>query len=201
MLAFSGRSLEWHCKEYFSVRFALLYGQYDYCMIQQYGHPFPGYEKTKPYLDSLVRLCRSVGTKPVLVMTWAKKEEQEAFVEIEQAYRILASELDLPLVSIGKLFQTISNSHPEIDLYRHDGAHASPYGSYLIAVSLAAFLLHPENLSLLSDRSFDFHVRKEPDGLLSASESRDAIPFSLNPESADILRKAVEQSILQRTNN
>ena len=41
MLAFSGRSLSWHLEEYFSLRYNLLWGGYDYCVIQQQAHPFP----------------------------------------------------------------------------------------------------------------------------------------------------------------
>lgn len=35
MLAYSGRSLAWHREEYFSLRFALLYGGYEYCAAQR----------------------------------------------------------------------------------------------------------------------------------------------------------------------
>ena len=86
MLAFSNRTLAWHCEEYFSVRFALLYGAYDYCVIQQFGHPIPPIEETEPPLEKLIRLCESVGTRPVLYMTWAKKDEPKAVT-----YRAAAS--------------------------------------------------------------------------------------------------------------
>ena len=56
MLAYSGRALRWHTKEYFSIRFALLYGNYDYCVIQQLGHPFPGLEQTEPEVRALSAL-------------------------------------------------------------------------------------------------------------------------------------------------
>ena len=46
MLAYSGRQLEWHRAEYFSLRFALLYGNYDYCVFQQAAHPFPDIDST-----------------------------------------------------------------------------------------------------------------------------------------------------------
>ena len=57
MLAFSGRHLGWHLSEYFSLRFALLYGGYDFCVIQQFGHPIPPIEETEPSLEKLIRLC------------------------------------------------------------------------------------------------------------------------------------------------
>ena len=44
MLAYSGRSLSWHREEYFALRFALLRGGFDYCVLQQQAHPFPGEE-------------------------------------------------------------------------------------------------------------------------------------------------------------
>ena len=34
MLAYSYRDLDWHQKEYFALRFNLMYGGYDYCVIQ-----------------------------------------------------------------------------------------------------------------------------------------------------------------------
>lgn len=39
MLAYSGRSLKWHMgEEYFSERFNILHGRYDYCIIQEQAH-------------------------------------------------------------------------------------------------------------------------------------------------------------------
>ena len=34
MLAYSARDLTWHRTEYFSLRFNLMYGGYDFCVIQ-----------------------------------------------------------------------------------------------------------------------------------------------------------------------
>ena len=69
MIAYSGRTLAWHEKEYFSVRFNLLYGNYDYCVIQQAAHPFPPEEETIPHAERLIKLCKSVGTAPVLYLS------------------------------------------------------------------------------------------------------------------------------------
>ena len=196
MLAYSNRTLEWHRKEYFSVRFALLYGQYDYCVIQQYGHPFPGTELTEPALSEIVSLCRTARTTPVLFMTWAKKGERETFLSIRDDYRTLASKYDLCLAPIGELFYAVAESHPEIELYRHDGSHASAYGSYLITAALAAFLLHPKDLSALSDRSHDFHAHYNDEGIPTAEEDLSRVPVMLDAKYAAILRKTVENRIL-----
>ena len=126
MLAFSNRTLEWHCEEYFSVRYALLYGGYDYCVIQQFGHPIPPIEETEPPVQSLIRLCESVGTKPVLYMTWAKKDEPEKVTLISGIYRTLAEKYHTLLLPAAELYETLRTEHPEINLYWIDGSHASP---------------------------------------------------------------------------
>lgn len=201
MLAFSNRTLEWYRKEYFSVRFALLYGHYDACVIQQYGHPFPGIEQTDPYVEQLKELCRSVRTMPVLLMTWAKKDAPETSDQIAAAYRLLAQKHKMQLAPVGELFQEIRKTHPEIDLYRHDGSHASAYGSYLVASTLAALLIKPKDLSRLSDRSYDFHARFAAGIFPLAEEDLSGIPVALKPEYAAILRNIVEDRILKQNDN
>lgn len=161
MLAFSNRTLAWHCEEYFSVRFALLYGGYDYCVIQQFGHPVPLVTETEPSLARLVGMCEQVGTKPVLYMTWAKKNEPENAATISGIYRPLADKYNMLLAPMAEVFEALRIEHPEINLYWYDGSHASPYGDYLIAATLAFLLTGKQDLSKLGDRVLDFHVRFE----------------------------------------
>lgn len=66
MLTHPGMTLGWHMEQYYEVRYNLLYGHYDDCVIQQGAHPFPGYEATKEALDQLLPLCRAGGARPVL---------------------------------------------------------------------------------------------------------------------------------------
>lgn len=188
MLAYSGRALRWHTKEYFSIRFALLYGGYDCCVIQQMGHPFPGVEKTEPEVQTLVSLCRACGTKPVLYMTWTKKDEPERIKEIGAAYRMLSEKYDTLLAPVGELFESLRLSHPAIDLYWRDGAHASPYGTYLIAATFAALLTRQSDLSKLADTTIDFCAAFDPEHP-HAEENPKKLPCAIDPEIASILRK------------
>lgn len=161
MLAYSNRTLTWHCEEYFSIRFALLYGGYDYCVIQQFGHPVPPVEETGSALSKLVRMCENVGTKPVLYMTWAKKNEPENAEVISKVYRSFAKDFGMLLAPMAETFEALRNDHPEINLYWYDGSHASSYGDYLIAATLAALITGEKDLSKLEDRMLDFQVRFE----------------------------------------
>ena len=69
MLAYGGRDYQWHRKEYFAVRFNLMYGGYDYCVLQQAAHPYPEKESTMEYGGMLIELCKKYGVKPVVYMT------------------------------------------------------------------------------------------------------------------------------------
>lgn len=189
MLAFSNRKLDWHCEEYFSVRFALLYGQYDYCVLQQFGHPIPPIEETEPSLDKLVRLCESVGTKPVLYMTWAKKTEPQNASLISSIYRTLAAKYHTLLMPAAESFEALRQEHPEIDLYWFDGSHASPYGDYLIAATSAALLTGKTDLTSLSDDIIDFSVRFEKGKHPTAIENREAVVKKGDPSVTEILRE------------
>lgn len=199
MLAFSNRRLDWHCEEYFSVRFALLYGQYDYCVIQQFGHPIPPIEETEPPVEKLVHLCESVGTKPVLYMTWAKRDEPEKATLISGIYRTLAEKYHTLLAPVAESFEALRKEHPEINLYWFDGSHASPYGDYLIAAIFASLLTGKADLSALSDEIIDFRVRFEKGKDPTAIENAAAAEKRGDPVVTTILRAYALRSVRGET--
>ena len=158
MLACSGRALAWHREEYFSLRFALLYGRYDYCVLQQQAHPFPPEEETRAAVRRILALCRAGGARPVLFMTWAQRSEPEMSAVMSRFYRALAAETGALLAPVGELFARVREEHPEIELYWQDGAHASPYGSYLSAAVFTSLLCRTRELSALGDGGIDFRL-------------------------------------------
>jgi hypothetical protein len=199
MLAYSNRRLDWHCEEYFSVRFALLYGQYDYCVIQQFGHPVPSIGETEPPLEKLVRFCERVGTKPVLYMTWAKRDESEKAELISGIYRTLAERHHTLLAPFAESFEALRTDHPEIDLYWFDGSHASPYGDYLIAATFAALLTERVDLSAIPDTILDFRVRFQKGQDPKAIEDAAAIEKPGDPNITSILRDYALRSVRGET--
>ena len=94
MLAYPGKYLDWHMQEYFPTRFNILYGNYDYCIIQQGAHPFPEVESTFTNGKRIIEMCRTAGTKPVIVMTWAEKRFPENQQKMIDCYTKLAAETD-----------------------------------------------------------------------------------------------------------
>lgn len=197
MLAYSNRSLRWHCEEHFALRFALLYGSFDYCVIQQQAHPFPPEDDTTPYLDRIVSFCREVGTKPVVFMTWREKAKPEAAPLMIGYYRLASERTGALLAPIGELFEALGESDPAIDLYWRDGEHASPYGDYLTAACLAALLCAPKDLSALGDEGIDFRAGFEGEnGIPSTLNDADAARVALDPAKTAVIRRLVEEKLL-----
>ncbi len=137
MLAYGGRSLKWHSDEYFAMRYNLMYGGYDYCIIQQQAHPFPGYEETKEGLEPILRVCGEADVRPVLYMPWAEKRFPENQEKITDCMQRLGREYGIEVAPVGLVWKEMLAVHPEIDLFWRDGEHASPAGDYLIALVLA----------------------------------------------------------------
>ena len=192
MLAYSNRSLAWHREEYFSLRFALLYGRYDFCVLQQQAHPFPDEEQTRQSVNRILSLCKSGGAKPVLMMTWAEQADPEHFPPMQRFYTALAAETGAILAPVGELFDTICRTHPEIELYWHDGEHASVYGDYLIAATLAALLCHANDLSQLNEQAIDFDLDFEGEnGLPLAKERATDCIVQLDPEKTAVIRSMI----------
>lgn len=189
MLAYSNKDLAWHREEYFAVRFAILYGNYDFCVLQQQAHPFPEEETTFENAKRIFRLCETAGTKPVVYMTWAMRGESEVTKQMSDCYRRLAEECGALLAPVGERFKMVQQKHPEIDLFWHDNAHASAYGDYLIAAVFAALLTGKTDLSALPDDGVDFRADFEGEnGLPLALESVEAARIRLDPEKTAILR-------------
>ena len=176
-------------EEYLSLRFALLYGGFDYCVIQQQAHPFPGEETTAENAKKIMDLCRAGGTKPVLCMTWAERDKPENSALMSTVYRKLAEETGALLAPLGELFEAVRTGHPSVDLYDRDGAHASPAGDYLIAAVYAALLTGAKDLSSLPDTAISFRL---PGGGLSLDP--DAMLQPLDPGTAAVLKRLAESA-------
>ena len=133
MLAFSGKELEWHLKEYMSLRYNILYGKYDFCIIQQAAHPFPPEENTLNDCKKIIELCKKVNTIPILYMTWAEKAHPENQKKMIDTYVKVSKETGALLAPIGVVWKKVQEKYPEIELYHKDGSHASTYGDALIS--------------------------------------------------------------------
>ena len=191
MLAFSGRHLSWHLTEYFSLRFALLYGGYDFCVIQQAAHPFPPREETLADGEAIIELCRATHTEPVLYMTWAEKRQPENQAKMIETYEALARETHARLAPVGVVWQRLQKAHPGLELFYKDGEHASPYGDLLIAAVLCREITGRADI-LLPDHVRDFHWQIPDMQHISASLDDREIREPIDEEKARWILEAMK---------
>lgn len=193
MLAYSARPLKWHLEEeYFAVRFNILHGGYDYCVIQEQAHPMPPEKVTIRCMDRIIKLCKEAGTTPILFETWAEKAKPENQAEMNRRYRAIAEQQGVTLAPIGEVWERVLNmlsDIPEADLYYRDGAHASAVGDYLVATVLTKVITGklPKEDFLTA---FDFSL--PDDEWLNVKENVEEEILSLPKEVVQVIRDCAE---------
>lgn len=128
MLAHGGWYLEQHAEEP-EAAFNILYGHYDYVVLQEHTHPFGPREKYFNAVRKLNEWIREAKSTPVIYMTWAKKNEEEMQEELILAHHQIADEIGALLAPVGENWWSYKRSWPDLEMYNEDGAHASPEGS------------------------------------------------------------------------
>lgn len=192
MLAYPGRDLDWHRKEYFAMRFNLMHGGYDYCIIQQAAHPYPPIESTLKTGAEIIDLCHRCGVKPVVYMTWAEKRFPENQQKMIDTCEKLASENNALLAPIGSVWQSVQQSRPDIELYHTDGEHAGPYGDFLIAAVFCK-LLTGSISDEVSGMGFNFIRYAEDGSKLLIQEDNNLLRIELEKEKTDFILDAVRR--------
>ena len=193
MLAYGGRDYQWHRKEYFSLRFNLMYGGFDYCVLQQAAHPYPPAEETFEYGTMIIDLCRKCNVTPVVYMTWAEKRFPENQQKMIDTCTALASEKGALLAPVGEVWQKVRQRHPDIELYFRDGEHAGPYGDFLIACVMCRLLTGDVSDEVIG-MGFDF-LQDEPINwdLATVIEEKDRIPVELDREKTSRILNIVKE--------
>ena len=128
MIAHGGWYLAQHAAEP-DVRFNILFGNYDYVVLQEHAHPFGPEEKFLEAAEALVRMIRQAGSTPVIYACWSRKDEPEKQAEMNEVHRRIAEKTGALLAPVGESWWDRVHSCPDLDMYAKDGAHASPAGS------------------------------------------------------------------------
>ena len=132
MLAHGGWYLEQHVQEP-DVRFNILYGNYDYVVLQEHAHPFGPEEKLFAAVSRLGEWAKEAGSMPVVYMTWAKKDDEKSQPKMTAAHREAAERIGALLAPAGEMWWERLKKDPQAELYGPDGAHASEDGSEFAA--------------------------------------------------------------------
>ena len=132
MLAHGGWFLEQHAAEP-DVRFNILYGGYDYVVLQEHAHPFGPEEKMFLAAEKIGGWIQEAGSTAVAYMTWSEKENEEGQPRMTPAYEEMSRRLPALLAPVGEEWWKYQHAHPEAEMYAPDGEHASMKGSEFAA--------------------------------------------------------------------
>ncbi|TKU09936.1 hypothetical protein FDW86_08150 [Citrobacter sp. wls828] len=95
------------------------------------------------FVDSatqMAEMAHKAGAKVVYFMTWPKKDKPEDSQKLADAYISIAQKTGGYVAPVGLAFEKARKTHPEINLYYHDGVHPSISGTYLAACVFFATL-------------------------------------------------------------
>lgn len=222
MQAFGGKTYGWHYGQMTELRFALMHGGFDYIIMQQAAHsPCPAKEETLEDGGKIIELARKCGVTPIQTMPWAEKRDPDHQKGMYDIYNTLSEMYGIKLAYAGNVFEDVFYNHPEIDMYWKDGEHASPYGSYTIAMSVYAAIFG-ESVKGLAPNSYNTYpvtdegwaaikdafaaLGKDPNNAelqakasalykenVSVVMDKEEAFFALDPEKAAVLQELVDK--------
>ena len=140
MLAHPGWFLAQHVEDP-EAKFNILFGAYDYVVLQEYAHPFGPEEKFFEAVRTLTSWAKESGATSVIYLTWAQKNEPEAQQRMTDAHKKIAEETGSLLAHVGDEWWSYMHSWLDLEMYDEDGAQASPAGSDFAAKMIESEIL------------------------------------------------------------
>ncbi len=160
MLAHGGKGFMFHVDEP-EVRFNILFGGYDYVILQHTAHPMGDLSQMKEGASRLIAWIRQAGATPVLYMTWQAKRygyaEQKPMTD---AYLHLAENHGCAVAPVGEVWWNFIAQNPEIPLFSDDGEHANAMGARLAAYTIAETIFPSKIHSVLEEDQPILHAIK-----------------------------------------
>ena len=132
-----GKGLIYHCNRE-DVNFNIRHGDYDVVVLQDKATNF----NPEDYKEGGRILMRnSLASSParrVLYMVWARRMEKEKQEILTRAHAEFGQEIGAAVAPAGEVWHKMLRETPDLEgqLYRPDGNHATPLGSYLAATTL-----------------------------------------------------------------
>lgn len=172
-------------------------GGWDYVVLQEQSQ-LPSFPYTQfmsesyPYAQELCTLIREYNpdAKIVFYMTWGRRDgdaQNAPYYEplgtyegmdslLQARYLIMAQDNQTMVAPVAKVWRSIRENHPEIDLYQSDGSHPSLVGSYAAAFTFYSLLFS-----------------KNPTTVTGS--------FQISDSQADIIKQTVKQIVYDSLSN
>ena len=134
MLTEGGKNLAYHTGTHNTV-FNLRCGKYDVVVAQDKAGSFdPVAFRTAA--KTLKEMADKAGSALYLYMPWTARENRAQQNAMTDAYSEFCRANGCFFAPVGEVFGRLLLTEPAEMLYREDGAHATPFGSYVAAVTI-----------------------------------------------------------------
>jgi hypothetical protein len=136
---------QWIIDHEINFNFLITKDQYTHVFLQEYSNgPIMDYKKFEDAVVLFDKKIKAQGAKTVLYQTWGYNYEDilardNMTNQLGALYEQAATKIDATLSPVGYAFLSISQNHPEINLYQ-DLNHPSLYGALLSAYTHYAVL-------------------------------------------------------------
>ncbi len=109
-------------------------GRWDYVVLQEQSvAPIQSPEDFMKYGKRFAQAIRAAGARPVLFMTWARKDRPASQDSLTRSYLTLGRQINALIVPVGPTWAAFQRLDTKLNLYAGDGSHPSSLGSLLAA--------------------------------------------------------------------
>ncbi len=134
MLTRGGKGLTFHMTEP-SVLFNIRHGGYDTVIAQDRGASFDAALLAEG-AEALCNISTEAGSRFLLFMPWVPRDARSSQRGMTEAYLSFARKHGCRFAPCGEVFTRLLTTLHTDELYREDGNHATPLGSYAAAVTI-----------------------------------------------------------------
>lgn len=134
MLTEGGKGLAYHASSPNTI-FNIRCGKYDAIIAQEKATGFDPIS-FRDNAKLLKEMAEKAGSQFFLYMPWTGRENRAAQRPMTEAYHNFCRSTGCSFAPAGEVFSRMLLTEPADALYREDGNHATPLGSYLAAVSI-----------------------------------------------------------------
>ncbi len=139
-VASGGASLEDHWKHGGALS-KIREGGWDVVVLQQGPSSLSeSRENLREYTRCFAGPIRKAGARPALYMVWPGRDRLSWFDEVRVSYTLAAEDVGGLLIPAGEAWRAVWRRVPDVPLFRRDGAHPSPAGSFTVALSVFGML-------------------------------------------------------------
>jgi hypothetical protein len=149
MITLPGKDLAYHLSSPCTL-FNIRHGEYDAVIAQDRASFFEPAElerNAKLFMDTV----RDAGADACLYMPFAPLASRAQQKEMTHAYADFCTENKCKLAPVGEVFFRLSRQSALPSLYAENGKHASPFGSYVAAVTIYYILTQRKRIMRIED--------------------------------------------------